>query len=70
MLSNPEETSGARLPVRIRSEDMAEAPKIRALIYLDDVLQTEGSVEIRSCKPRSMNTETIPSRSKPGTTAF
>ena len=27
---------------------MDETPKMRALIYLDDVLQTEGSVEIRS----------------------
>ena len=27
---------------------MEETSKLRALIYLDDVLQTEGSVEIRS----------------------
>ena len=26
---------------------MEETPKMRALIYLDDVLQTEGSLEIR-----------------------
>ena len=53
-----------------RGRFVADGEKVRALIYLDDALQTEGSVEIRSCKPLSMNTETIPSRSKPGTTAF